>query len=144
MDDVEIAQIVQACRDLVLAVTQHGDHAEAPEAAALFAAGGKLVRGGREFTGEAELLAAYGDQPPTQVARHINGGTVITVLDGGNATGVTYYLAYRHETSGDPPELPVPLGQPFSVGEWHDRFVRTDAGWRFASRETRRVFVRSS
>jgi hypothetical protein len=144
MDDVQTAQIEQACRDLVLAITQHGDHGEAKAAAALFARGGKLIRAGREFTGEEELLAAYGDQPPTQIARHLNGGSVITVLDEDNATGVTYYLAYRHEASGDAVELPAPLGQPFSVGEWHDRFVRTEAGWRFSSRETRRVFVRQS
>jgi hypothetical protein len=140
MNDVETEQIVQACRDLVLAVTQHSDHGEAREAAALFAPDGRLVRGGRAFTGEAELLEAYADQPALLV-RHLNGGTVITVLDEDHATGVTYYLAYRHDGGGEAVELPVPLGQPFSVGEWHDRFVRTPAGWRLASRETRRVFV---
>jgi SnoaL-like protein len=141
MDDT---QIVQACRDLVLVITQHGDHGEAEEAAALFAEGGTLIRGGREYTGEAELLAAYRDQPQSQIARHLNGGTVVEVLDEDHAIGVTYYLAYRHESSGEAVELPVPLGQPFSIGEWHDRFVRTPAGWRFSSRETKRVFVRKS
>jgi hypothetical protein len=37
--------------------------------------------------------------------------------------------------------VPAPLGQPFSVGEWHDEFVRTEAGWRFSSRRTKRIFA---
>jgi hypothetical protein len=134
------AEIVQACRDLVLAITQHADHGEADAAAALFADGGVLNRGGREFTGQADLIAAYRD-PPSRVVRHLNGGTVVSVVDDHHASAVTYYLAYRHDTDGGPVELPARLEQPFSVGEWHDRFVLTDAGWRFASRQTRRVFA---
>jgi hypothetical protein len=27
------------------------------------------------------------------------------------------------------------------MGEWHDKFVRTSRGWRFAERQTLRVFA---
>lgn len=137
MDD---AQIAQACRELILTITQHVDHGEAAEAAALFAENGVLARAGREFSGTEELVAAYTD-PPSRLVRHVNGGTVVTVADADHASAVTYFIAYRHETDGEPVEVPAPLGQPFSVGEWHDGFVRTEAGWRFASRRTQRIFA---
>jgi len=28
------------------------------------------------------------------------------------------------------------------MGEWHDKFVKTAQGWKFASRETKRLFER--
>jgi hypothetical protein len=28
------------------------------------------------------------------------------------------------------------------MGEWHDKFVRTPDGWRFAARATKRIFER--
>jgi hypothetical protein len=137
MDD---AQIAQACRELILTITQHVDHGEPEEAAALFAEEGVLARAGKEFSGRDGLVAAYSD-PPSRLVRHINGGTVVTVTDEDHASAVTYFIAYRYETEGEAVELPAPLGTPFSVGEWHDGFVRTEAGWRFSSRRTRRIFA---
>jgi hypothetical protein len=144
METDQTRQIERECRDLVLEITQYGDHGEAERAADLFAEGGTWIRGGRPFSGREEILESYGVEPPEQVSRHLNGGTVITVEDEDNATGVTYYLAYRYRADGVDAELPVPLEQPFSLGEWHDRFVRTPRGWRFAARATQRVFVRAS
>jgi hypothetical protein len=142
MDRSQTEQIEQRCRDLVLAVTQYGDHGETVKAVELFAEEGTWIRGGRPFTGREELLASYDVQPRSQVTRHVNGGTVITVQDENNAEGVTYYLAYRYNADNEEAQLPLPLESPFSMGEWHDRFVHTAQGWRFASRATKRVFVR--
>jgi hypothetical protein len=137
MDD---ARIGQACQELILTITQHVDHGEAEDAAALFADDGVLARAGKEFSGKDQLVEAYTD-PPSRLVRHINGGSVVTVADADHAGAVTYFIAYRHETDGEPAEVPAPLGQPFSVGEWHDEFVRTEAGWRFSSRRTKRIFA---
>ncbi|MFT3863272.1 MAG: nuclear transport factor 2 family protein [Solirubrobacterales bacterium] len=137
MDD---AQIAQACRELILTITQHVDHGEAEQAAALFAEDGVLARAGKEFSGREQLVAAYTD-PPNRLVRHVNGGTVVNLLDADHATAVTYFIAYRHEAEGEAVELPAPLGTPFSLGEWHDGLVRTEAGWRFSSRRTKRIFA---
>jgi hypothetical protein len=59
-----------------------------------------------------------------------------------HAEAVTYYLAYHHDPGTASPAFPLPLDPPFSLGEWHDRFVRTADGWRIAHRETRRLFER--
>jgi SnoaL-like domain len=133
--------IEQQCRDLVVAATQYGDHREAEKAAALFAEDGTWLRGGRTYTGPAQIRESYHRGSATQVGRHMLGGTLVTVLDDDHAAAVTYYLAISHDPGSAAAELPLPLS-PFSMGEWHDTFVRTPAGWRFATRDTRRVFER--
>jgi hypothetical protein len=142
MDDEQTAAIERECRELILAITQHGDHGEADLAVSLFAEDGSWMRGGKLYTGRDELLASYASEPSTQVARHINGGTVVTVEDADHASAVTYYLAFRGQRDSGEPNAPLPLDTPFSLGEWHDTFVRTEDGWRFSSRATRRVFAR--
>jgi hypothetical protein len=137
---MERADAVRDCEQLVLRITQHADHGEASAAAALYADGGTLRRAGREISGKDELIDAYSD-PPERLVRHINGGTVVTVVDDDRATAVTYYMAYRFDSPSGPAQLPAPLPAPFSLGEWHDEFVRTADGWRFAARSTQRVFV---
>jgi hypothetical protein len=149
MNDGQRKEIEQACRDLVLAITQYGDHRQADQAVTLFAEDATWLRGGTLYTGPEEIRESYRRGSPTQVARHISGGTVVTVVDGDHARSVTYYLAYNgdpgpQETQGEAPREtgPLPLGTPFSMGEWHDTFVRTPDGWRFASRATKRLFER--
>ena len=144
MESIQIARITQECRDLVLALMYFGDHNERAQAVDLFAEDGSWLRGGRLFTGRAELLASYDIEPPSLVMRHINGGTIVTVNNEDNASAITYYLAYRYDRGDDDAQLPLPLELPFSLGEWHDRFVRTAEGWRVASRSTERVFMRRS
>lgn len=140
MDATERRLIEQECRDLVTMLTQFGDHGEAENAVALFTEDGTWIRGGKPFKGRAALLDSYRRGSATQVTRHVGANTMITVTDDNNATGVTYYIAYHHDPKTANPTLPLPLDPPFSMGEWHDKFVRTPAGWRFSFRETRRLF----
>lgn len=142
MDSHDRAEIEQACRDLVITITHHGDHGEPERAAALFADQGSWVRGGVRYTGPGEILKSYGRGSATQVTRHINGGTLVTVLDGDHAESVTYYLAISDDPGVPNADSPLPLRLPFSMGEWHDSFIRTPDGWRFASRATKRIFER--
>lgn len=142
MDADERRRIEQECRDLVTAVTQFGDHRQLDRAVALFAEDGTWMRGGRAWTGRAEVLASYGRDSATQVTRHMSANCLITVLDDDTAEGVTYYMALHHDPGVDPPELPLPFEAPFSMGEWHDRFVRTPEGWRISRRATKRLFQR--
>ena len=133
--------IEHECRQLILSITQFGDHREAEKAAALFAPDGSWLRGGVVYTGPDEIQKTYGHGSPTQVVRHINGGTVVTVVDEDHAESVTYYLAINDDP-GVEATPPFPMRLPFSMGEWHDKFVRTPDGWRFAARATKRIFER--
>ena len=142
MDDDERRRIEQDCRDLVAAVAQLGDRREAAAAAALFADDCTWIRGGRPYEGRAGVEESYARLPPTQLTRHMSANCVVQVRDADHADAVTYYVAYHHDPGVESPTFPLPLDPPFSLGEWHDRFVRTADGWRIAHRETRRLFER--
>jgi hypothetical protein len=142
VDAEEQRRIEQDCRDLVAAVTQLGDRQDAAGAAALFAVDCTWIRGGRPYKGRAGVVESYGRLPPTQITRHMTANCVVTVRDEDHAEAITYYVAYHQDPGAQPATLPLPLDPPFSLGEWHDRFVRTPEGWRIAHRETRRLFER--
>jgi hypothetical protein len=61
----------------------------------------------------------------------------IFIDDDGHARGVSYVTVYSAAAG----ELPRPLGAPLGVGEYHDRFVYTDAGWKIQHREFVPVFM---
>ncbi len=88
------------------------------------------------------IRESYSRGSTTQLTRHINGGTLVRVLDDNNAESVTYYVALHHDPKTENAKLPLPFDPPFSMGEWHDKFVRTPKGWKFSSRETKRLFER--
>lgn len=142
MDANQRKQIEQECRDLVIAITQYGDHRDAEKATALFAEDATWLRAGKPYKGHAEILESYRRSSKTQVTRHMNGGTMVTIKDDNHAESVTYYIALHHDPKVETPKFPLPFDPPFSMGEWHDKFVRTPQGWRFSSRETKRLFER--
>jgi hypothetical protein len=126
----------------VAAVAQRGDRRDTEGAAALFAEDGTWIRGGRTYTGRSGVIESYAHLSPTQFTRHMSANCVVTVRTPDTAEAVTYYVAYHHDPGVESPSFPLPLDPPFSLGEWHDRFVRTHEGWRIAHRETRRLFQR--
>jgi hypothetical protein len=135
--------IEQDCRDLIMAMAQYCDHREFALAVALFAEECEWVRMGASYEGRAAVRRAYESMPRERVARHLNGGTVVTVVDENHAESVTYYLSLGYERSAqENADLPIPLVCPVSMGEWRDEFVRTPDGWRFERRVTTRVFER--
>jgi hypothetical protein len=142
VDLAERLGIEQQCRDLVSAVTQHGDRREFECAADLFAGDGVWVRGGKPYQGRAGVIESYSRIPASQFTRHMSANCLVTVEDADHASAITYYVAYHHDPGVDQPTFPLPFDPPFSLGEWHDRFVRTSGVWRIARRETRRLFER--
>ena len=140
MDANERLKIEQECRDLVTKLNHYHDHRRADDAVALFAEDGCWIRRGRPIRGTAELLASF-KRGGTRVNRHVGAATLITVHAEDRAEGVTYYLALHHDPGTADAKLPLPFVLPTTMGEWHDKFVRTPQGWRFAERLTLRVFA---
>ena len=69
---------------------------------------------------------------------------VIDVLGPDEAVGMSYMVNYRYDhPSGVPSDL-APTGDPVYIGEYRDRFVRTDGGWRFQQRRTELAFAQPS
>jgi hypothetical protein len=57
-----------------------------------------------------------------------------SVVNDSTAEGVTILTVYMDDETSS--------AVPWVVGEDHDRFVRTDRGWRFASRRWNQLFAR--
>lgn len=140
MDESERLKIEQECRDLVAKLNHYHDHRRAEDAVALFAEDAAWVRRGRAIRGKSELLASF-QHGGTRINRHMSAATLITVQDENRAEGVTYYMALHHDPGTADAKLPLPFEPPTTMGEWHDKFVRTPQGWRFAERATVRVFA---
>jgi hypothetical protein len=126
----------------VISLVHHSDHGEDEDAVDLFTADGTWVRGGKPFTGRDQLLQSFAARSKSVVTRHFTSNIRIVVTDDNNAGGVTYFMAVNHDAGTDDPELPLPVNLPFSIGEYHDKFVRTQAGWRISHRMITRVFQR--
>lgn len=144
MDSAQKLAIEQECRDLVTSITYYGDHGDVEMAVDLFVEDGSWLRGGKPHKGRKELTESYHRGKPTNFSRHVAAPTMIFVKDADHAEGVTYYIALNHDPGTPNPTFPLPFDPPFSMGEWHDKFVRTKDGWRFSSRETRRFLQRKS
>ena len=139
MDAKAKRDIVAECRDLVIDLVHLGDHGELEAAVDLWVPTGTWIRGGKPFTGRAQLLESFKRASDTTLIRHLVTDTRIIVKDDNNAEGVSYYMAVNYDPKTKDAKLPLPL-EPFSMGEWHDKYVKTPAGWRFAHREVKRLF----
>jgi hypothetical protein len=139
MDDDERRRIEHDCRSLLYRHAQLSDHGRVSEAVDLFVPNGTWIRGGKPYTGREQMLTSS-SRPATAVGRHFTSNTVVDVQDEDHASAITYYIVFRHDAGVPDPKLPLPLEGAFSMGEWHDRYVRTPEGWRFEFREVKRMF----
>ena len=143
MDAKQKREIVQDCRDLVIDLLHYGDHGEVEKAVDLWVPNGTWIRGGKPFTGREQLIESFKRASDTTVIRHVVTDTRVVVKDENNAEGVSYYMAVNHDPKTATPKFPLPFDPPFSMGEWHDKYVRTKDGWRFSPREVKRLFQRA-
>ena len=144
IDDLERLLIERACGRLVTSFSHHVDHGQAARIADLFAEDGEFTAPGVvTLRGRDELREGLGrrQEKSLRAARHVCSNLLIDVLGRDHAEGVVYVAIYRHEFGeGEDPTGPAPLGPPLMLGEYRDRFVPTDRGWRFARREVRVAF----
>jgi hypothetical protein len=123
-------------------VTEHAwraDNGQADTIHELYIDDGELIVGPTPLRGRAAILE-WGRQlvanSPWRVIRHVC-GNMRFVSDGPDAAeGTTILTVFMVAGSGSA------TTQPFSVGEDHDRFVRTEEGWRFVSRRWVELFAR--
>ncbi|MFM9982911.1 MAG: nuclear transport factor 2 family protein [Burkholderiales bacterium] len=144
MNEEQRHGIVAACERLALDFAWHVDHRNAEDVVALFAPEASFERKGEVLKGRAEIRAAQLKRPAGLVTRHVCANLRIDVLDADHARGTHYFLLYRHDhaAAGSDAEKPAPLGQPETLGEYHDEFVRTAEGWKIARRVAKAAFRR--
>jgi hypothetical protein len=123
----------EACRRLVVEFAHLLDHRRFEETAALFAEDAVWDRHGESLVGPSAILGVLRERPSTQVERHVMTTTLVDRVTDTECTAVSYVLIYR-ASEGSPTPLPL-------VGEFHDRFVLTAQGWRFAYRTSVAAFA---
>ncbi len=103
----------------------------------LFVDDGELVMGKTILRGR-QAIREWGRQLEEartyKCIRHVAGNMRFSVVNDTTAEGVTILTVYMDDERSS--------AVPWVVGEDHDRFVRTDRGWRFASRRWSQLFAR--
>jgi hypothetical protein len=123
-DERQRREIEWDCTRLIHVYALRSDARQWREVADLFTEDGVLARPAAPddlIRGRAAILAAFEARPP-RITRHVCANVVIEVDAANAARGSSAMLLY---TSG--------TGAPL-IGGFEDRFVLTDAGWRFAER----------
>lgn len=118
------------CARLIALYANLNDEARWDEVAALYAEDGVMVRPtapDAPTVGREAILAAFKARPP-RVTRHVCSNVVIDVESEDTARGVSAMLLFTGAAE--------PL-----VGSFHDRFVLTADGWRFAERRGSLLFT---
>ncbi len=141
---------IHNCTRLIVRYTHLIDLGRADELWELFAPDGvwEFPAAGLAFRGHEELRSGMAANlaDRTWLARHVCTNTNVSVVDADHAEGLTYFINFRHQfdhevdSAADLDRELAPIGPVRHVGEYVDRFVRTDAGWRIAHRRTRLAF----
>ena len=135
MPDLEHVRDELEIRDLVATFAEIVNDMRPDDMRTIFIADAEFaVRGWTSLRGVGELVGFL-----TGVIGHwdmifqaVNSGRI--VIDGDEATGTWYITEYGRYRDGN---------ETFLGGRYRDRYVRTDAGWRFARREFRGMFRRA-
>ena len=138
MTPIEQMTIEWSCEKLCRQYNLYSDQCDYDKLAALFTDDAVFVRPTMpdvEFRTRADILAAFRKRPPITVQHQIN-NVVVDVKSATEATGICV-LAFLMAPGKDEP-LPR-VGGPIHFGEFHDRFVLTNEGWKFAERRGRMV-----
>lgn len=143
MTEAEILWIERACAKLVTQYTHWVDFGSAERVAELFASDGVWEVGDTRFEGQDAVrgMLRARQEMSQRRSRHVCTNLDIEVLDLAHARGLVYLSLYRCDLPpGTPADALAPVGPPVAVGQYRDRFVHTEAGWRFAHRRAELAF----
>lgn len=134
MTESEIFEIEWQCEKLCRQFANYNDRNDFKAVCNLFTEDGSFWRPSvpdTEIRGREAIYEAFLQRPPL-VIRHIVSNCLIDVLSGTEATGHSYLIFLAAPMTDEP--LPLIAG-PLHVGEFRDRFIRTDDGWKFLERK---------
>jgi uncharacterized protein (TIGR02246 family) len=141
MTEIEELLIERACERLIVDSATHNDRRDWSALAALYADDGVVVRpNGQRLEGRAAIEAAYAAGPAERVTRHVCANLRVHV-DGPDSAHATTVVVIIAGTRSDDPDVTFGIipNERHRVGEFADRFTRTDAGWRIAERRASMV-----
>ncbi len=130
MDHEQRAAIEAECARLPLLYAKYADNGDHAALADLFSADATYARPfDTPLCGRESIQAMFRDRKPILV-RHIVTNVMVEVIDERHAKGTSYLTMLSNHASTQPPQEAGGL----YVGDFEDEYVRTDEGWKFASR----------
>ncbi len=135
MDALEKLTIKDECQSLSLRFGRLQDERRYDDLPELMTPDGTYTRLGEELS-MPDFIAWVATMPPNKT-RHFVTGTDFSEINETSAKGITYYTLYLY---GGDEEPPYPLNGPFVVGEYHEEFAKTGAGWKIKSRAAHIIF----
>jgi ketosteroid isomerase-like protein len=141
LSDVAKALIERACTRLILESAAANDRQDFEAFAALFTKDGVLHRpAGEPLRGPRAIAESYSSRPASRITRHLCTNILIDVDSATTARGSTYVILYSADASGaSDKKFGLTSETRKLLGEFEDRFVLTDAGWRIVERRARFV-----
>lgn len=138
----------RACERLIVVYAQLVDFGRASEIADLFTSDGRWQGTDLLLEGQEQIRAWFTRREglARRLSRHVFTNVAVDVgVDGPDtARSLSYMVNYRRDRRAGEPDLPLAADLPKYVGECHDRFRRTDDGWRFVSRRVEVAFRRGA
>ena len=126
--------VYRACTNLVYGYAYHRDNFNADEFAMLFTEDARLSVLGQTWNGRDNIRERINSIRDGNTGRHEMSTIYIEQVNEYEATGVSYATIY----SAPPGEDTV--SGPAFIGEYHDKFVLTDEGWKIAERTLKRRY----
>ncbi|MCP5146040.1 MAG: nuclear transport factor 2 family protein [Gammaproteobacteria bacterium] len=136
MTELERLCIEWACEKICRQFANYSDRADFDALSALFTDDGVYYRPSVPdvaITGRETLRTEFGKRPPL-VIKHLVSNCVIDVVSPTSARGFSY-ISYIAAPKSDA-ALPLVAG-PLHLGEFEDRFVLTEDGWKIRERRGR-------
>lgn len=135
MDEQSRLAIEWACTRLINRYALLNDAGEWDAVAALYAEDGLMTRPSapdQPIVGREAILAAFKGRP-ARASRHAVSNIVVDVESETQASAFSVILLFQGAAAPDG-GLPVRDPKGPLVGWFRDRFIRTEAGWRFSER----------
>jgi uncharacterized protein (TIGR02246 family) len=136
VNEIDVLLIERACERVIIDSATFNDLREFAALAELYTPDGVVVRpNGQRLEGRAAIEAGYAKGPPERVTRHVCSNVRVEVDGPDAARATTLVLIVSGQRSDDPDvSFGVVPNDRHMVGEFADRLVRTDEGWRIAER----------
>lgn len=126
--------VYRDCINLVTDYAYHRDRFDAAEFSNLFTEDASLSVGNQTWEGRSNIRARIEGLDKSGSIRHLMSTIRIEPIDELHARGVSYATIYTAAAGSNSTEG-------FAIiGEYHDRFVLTDDGWKISNRELKSVF----
>lgn len=144
-DDLQKLFDERECERIIATYCHLVDFGDAPGIADLFTSDGRWTSAEVDMDGQDAIRAGFLRRQGVtrRQSRHLCMNVVVTV-NSDEATGLSYLVNYRHDSPTGTAESPAPADVPKYVGEYRDRFVRTNDGWRIKERLFDIAFLRPS